>query len=85
MYPLIVAVTKMVQPKACNLEHCTKENPFATKEVKMMNNSEKRFVLYYWSAMNIYKVHGKYSRINLPECIKKAVRSTYPEDSPENI
>lgn len=54
---------------------------FANKKVKSMTNNEKRCMIYWWYATNIYSICGKKKRRQLPNCLVKAVRDAYPEES----
>ena len=65
-----------------SLELIARDCVFATREVGEMSNSDKRFLLYYYYATTVYQFHGKGNRVELPECLKTAVRALYP---PEDI
>lgn len=52
---------------------------FATHEVADMTNSQKRCMIYWWYATNIYSICGKGRRLQLPDCLVHAVRKEYPE------
>lgn len=56
---------------------------FATREIGEMSQSDKRFLLYYYYATTVYQFHGKGNRVQLPECLKKAVRDLYPDEELE--
>jgi hypothetical protein len=62
------------------LEAAAMENPFVDQPVDQMENPNKRFILYYWHATNIYSVFGKRNRVNLPPCLVWAIRNAYPSD-----
>ncbi|KAL7524915.1 hypothetical protein ACHAXR_001740 [Thalassiosira sp. AJA248-18] len=55
-----------------------RECVFANKDVELMSPSEKRFLLYYYFATTVYQFRGKGNRVELPECLKEAVRALYP-------
>ena len=57
-----------------------RECVFATKDVFDMTQSEKRFLLYYYYATTVYQFRGRGNRVELPECLKSAVRALYPND-----
>ena len=38
----------------------------------------KRNIIYWWFATNVFCAWGKHNRICLPECLKAAIRSKYP-------
>jgi hypothetical protein len=42
---------------------------FATHEVADMTNSQKRCMIYWWYATNIYSICGKGRRLQLPDCL----------------
>ncbi len=44
-----------------------------------MTNSQKRCMIYWWYATNIYSICGKKNRMKLPDCLVNAVRKAYPE------
>jgi len=39
---------------------------------------EKRHVLYYWFAVNIFHVSGRGNRVQLPHCVELKIRQQYP-------
>jgi hypothetical protein len=47
---------------------------FADKNVDKMANNEKRCMIYWWYATNIYSTCGKRKRRQLPNCLVKAIR-----------
>jgi hypothetical protein len=53
----------------------------AKDEVKDMTESQKRCMIYWWYATNIYSICGKKHRMKLPDCLVNAVRTAYPEES----
>ena len=62
-----------------NLQTLKDECWFANKEVEKMKNSEKRCMLYWWFATNIYAICGARKRAPPPECLVAAVRKQYSE------
>jgi hypothetical protein len=64
-----------------DLEAAAMENPFADRPVDGMDNPDKRFVLYYWYATNIYSIFGKQNRVKLPPCLIWAIRNLHPSDN----
>ena len=56
----------------------TVECYFADCEVSAMTNWQKRFMLYWWWAVNVFNVMGKGVRQELPWCIVQRIRATYP-------
>ena len=62
-----------------NLQTLKDECWFADKEVAVMTNAEKRCMLYWWFATNIYSICGNKNRAPLPVCLVAAVRRQYPE------
>lgn len=73
-------ISELKDPKSIELGTIARDNPFVDIEVEKMKNSEKRFILYYWYATNIYKVSGKSNRLELPDCLTTAIRNLYPEE-----
>jgi hypothetical protein len=55
-----------------------RENPFCTMGVEEMENSHKRFILYYWYVTNVYSVTGSKNRAKLPKCLVSAIRQRFP-------
>ena len=55
---------------------------FATKDADEMSQSERRFLLYYYYTTPVYQFHRKGNRVDLPECLKAAVRKLYPNNEP---
>ena len=62
-----------------NLENIARICPFADQEVNQMNNSKKRFLLYYWYATNIYSITGRHNRKRMPPCLELKVREQFPD------
>ena len=61
-----------------NLETLKDECWFADKDVCNMENNEKRCMLYWWFATNIYGICGSKNRAPLPVCLVASVRKQYP-------
>ena len=78
----VVCITECIPVNSISLELIARDCVFATREVGEMSNSDKRFLLYYYYATTVYQFHGKGNRVELPECLKTAVRALYP---PEDI
>jgi hypothetical protein len=55
-----------------------RENPFCTMGVEEMENSHKRFILYYWYVTNVYSITGSKNRAKLPKCLVLAIRQRFP-------
>ena len=55
--------------------------PFS--EIK--ENKQKRFMLYWWYATNIYSITGQHNRGKLPDCLEYAIKATYPETKSEDF
>ena len=64
-----------------NLQTLKEDCYFAKDEVKDMTESQKRCMIYWWYATNIYSICGKKHRMKLPDCLVNAVRTAYPEES----
>ncbi len=64
-----------------NLQVLKEDCYFAKEEVKDMTNSQKRCMIYWWYATNIYSICGKKKRMRLPDCLVNSVRTAYPEAS----
>jgi len=73
-------ILKCVPIGSVSLSRVAKECVFVTKELKHMDNKNKRFLLYYYYATSVYQFHGKGNRVELPNCLVSAVRETYPDD-----
>ena len=52
--------------------------PFVTKPIVRMNNSDKRFVLYYTYTKRYTTVTGKGARCEAPVCLTLAIRQAFP-------
>ena len=57
-----------------------RECVYANKDVGVMSQSEKRFLVYYYYATTVYQFRGKGNRVELPDCLKQAVRALYPNN-----
>ena len=49
------------------------------KEHTNLTNKERRFVLYWWFATNVYLICGSRNRCKLPICLINGIRKEYPE------
>ncbi|KAL7527143.1 hypothetical protein ACHAXR_001827 [Thalassiosira sp. AJA248-18] len=81
----VVCLTECVPVESVSLPMVARECVFANKDVEMMSQSEKRFLLYYYFATTVYQFRGKGNRVELPECLKLAVRALYPNDQEVEI
>ena len=72
-------VTRCFPVESRSLENIARGCAFADKAVAVMTNSEKRFLLYYWYATNIYSITGRHNRKKLPQCIELKVRERFPD------
>ena len=73
-------LSKCIPIEGISLARVAKECVFVTKELKDMNSSNKRFLLYYYYATSVYQFHGKGNRVELPECIVSRIRKAYPDE-----
>jgi hypothetical protein len=73
-------ITQVIPPQTRHLVTIALENPYVTKEVPNMNNSEKRFLLYYWYMTNIYGITGKGNTRKPPPCLLDSVHEYLPDD-----
>lgn len=60
------------------LEDVSEDCYFVTKIVAKMQHNEKRCLLYWWYATNVYQIVGKGNRVKLPDCLIHAIRSRFP-------
>ena len=51
------------------------------EEIKALENRHKRFILYYYIALNFFAARD---RIKLPDCVIAAVRHRYPQHIDED-
>lgn len=65
------------------LETILRECPFVTEELDKMLPNHKRYLLYWWWAVNVYEVGGRGNRGELPSCIVNRIRSMHP--APDNV
>jgi hypothetical protein len=42
------------------------------------DNNKKRFLLYYWFAVNVFGIRGQHNRRELPRCVVAKIRELYP-------
>jgi hypothetical protein len=73
-------VTELFPADSFILDEVASKCFFVTVEVKDMDNSMKRNILYYWYATNVYSICGSGNRQPLPKCLVQHVRNTYPSD-----
>ena len=76
----VICVCKTDPPDKINLEVVREYCWFATKEVRDMDNRNKRNMLYWWFMTNIYNVGGRGVTKKPPECLIAAIRKAYPEE-----
>jgi hypothetical protein len=77
---LLTCICKSNPVKKLDLNTIREDCFFADKTVEQMANNEKRCMIYWWYATNIYSICGKRKRRQLPNCLVKAVRDAYPEE-----
>ncbi|KAL3777304.1 hypothetical protein HJC23_008906 [Cyclotella cryptica] len=77
---MLNCVTKTNPVSRLDLATVREDCYFANKKVEDMDNCEKRCMIYWWYATNIYSICGKNKRRQLPNCLVKAIRDAYPED-----
>lgn len=75
----LICVCKTDPPDKINLEVVREYCWFAAKEVSVMDNSNKRNMLYWWFMTNIYNIGGKGVTKKPLECLIAAIRKAYPE------
>jgi hypothetical protein len=75
----IRCVTHCFPVKSLVLTEIAKSCPFVNMSVAEMSNSQKRNLVYWWYAVNIYFVAGKSNRWKHGECLLYAVRAEFPE------
>lgn len=56
---------------------------FATTELTHMPNNQKRNMIYWWYATNIYNIAGRGNIDRLPLCLEYRVRQLYPNPDGE--
>ena len=54
---------------------------FAMKDVREIDNSHKRNMLYWWYMTNIYNISGRGVTKKPLDCLTAAIRCAYPEDN----
>ncbi|KAL7545350.1 hypothetical protein ACHAWF_015516 [Thalassiosira exigua] len=75
----ITCLTRCIPVQSVSLPSVARECVFVTKKHADMTPRDKRFLLYYYYATTIYQFHGKGNRVELPECLKRAVREHHPD------
>ena len=81
-----LCTTNGIQTRACLLrrqempELCTIQPDcfFADRPVDDMTPSQKRCMLYWWWAVNVFQARGKGMRVPLPTCVVFAIRRLFP-------
>ena len=53
---------------------------FATTDLEDMPNNQKRNMLYWWYAVNVFNISGAGKRGKLPECLEYEIRKLYPNE-----
>jgi len=81
----ITCITKCIPIRSVSLELTARDCIFVSKTVDEMSRSEKRFLVYYYFATTIYQFRGRGNRVELPECLLKAVRASYPSIELEQV
>ena len=76
----VTCLTVCVPVNSVSIPLVARECVFATQKFSNMIARDKRFLLYYYYATTIYQFHGKGNRVELPECLKRAVRELHPDD-----
>ena len=76
---MITCICKSCPAKDLDLQTLKEDCYFATTAVDNMTNSQKRCMIYWWYATNIYSICGKRQHMMLPDCLVQMVRNTYPE------
>ena len=66
--------------KMPELEVIARDCFFVDRPIDEMTNEQKRFLLYWWWAVNVFSISGRANRQELPFCIRDKIRSMYPED-----
>ena len=77
----VTCITECIPVGRVPLAFVARECVFATRKIDEMTPSDKRFLIYYYYATTVYQFHGRGNRVELPECIKRAVRSLHPNAS----
>jgi len=77
----IACITACIPVSSVSPAMVARECVFATKEVKDMSQSEKRFLMYYYYATTVYQFRGKGNRVELPNCLVAAVRARFPNEA----
>ena len=65
-------------PDTLDLHDVSLECHFADTEVEDMTPAQKRNMLYWWYATNIYLICGRSKRAPLPSCLVYSIRMLYP-------
>ena len=76
----LTCLATFVPVKFISLELVARECVFATKELSDMLPNKEKNVCYYFHSITIYQFRGKVNRVELPECVKLAVRKLYPNE-----
>ena len=77
----VTCITECIPVGRVPLAFVARECVFATRKIDEMTPSDKRFLIYYYYTTTVYQFHGRGNRVELPECIKRAVRSLHPNVS----
>ncbi|KAL7547930.1 hypothetical protein ACHAWF_011205 [Thalassiosira exigua] len=75
----VTCLTECIPVQEVSLSLVARECFFATRSLEMMTPRDKRFLFYYYYATTVYQFHGRGNRVELPECLKMAVRQLYPD------
>ena len=76
-----ICICNCMPPEDVDIEEVAEDCHFVTRDTSRFDNKDRRFVLYWYYATNIYSIRGKGNRKHLPICLVKKIRETYPETS----
>mmetsp|Transcript_25930 Transcript_25930/g.38109 ORF Transcript_25930/g.38109 Transcript_25930/m.38109 type:complete len:370 (-) Transcript_25930:2533-3642(-) len=82
---MVICICKSRPVESLDLNTLREDCYFANEKVEDMTNSQKRCMIYWWYATNIYSICGKGKRMKLPDCLVKAVRNAYPESNGQYV
>ena len=75
----IECITKCIPVNSLVLSDIASNNPFVDRPVEEMTAKQKKHLLFYWYATNVYHITGKGNNAKLPECLEDAIRRRIPE------
>ena len=81
----VQCITKTFAINTIVLDDILVDCPFVNddKTSETMINKEKRFLLYWWFATNIFMTCGRHNRVELPSCLIEHIREVYPNEEGE--